>query len=68
MRSRPLWLGLLVGVALGTSPACAGKGKGSRNPEQCMSNCEQEKCAFMPDQLSNDEYLECLEACQDNCS
>ena len=58
-------LGLVVG--LGVSLGCAGKGKGSRNPEECMSHCEQDKCGYDPYSTDNDEYLECLEACQDDC-
>jgi len=63
------WLGLGLGLSLGLGlGACAGKGKGSRNPEQCMSECEQERCAYDPNANGNDEYLECLESCQDTCS
>jgi len=58
-------LGLVAGVALAT--ACAGKGKGSRNPEECLAACEQEKCGYDPNEVGNDEYLECLEACEDDC-
>ena len=58
-------LGLLAGLAL--AAACAGKGKGSRNPEACMTACEQDECGYDPNEAGNDEYLECLEACEDEC-
>ena len=58
-------LGLAAGLAL--AGACAGKGGSSRNPEQCMSKCEQEKCGYDPNEVGNDEYLECLDACEDQC-
>ncbi|MEX1362784.1 MAG: hypothetical protein AB1Z98_06635 [Nannocystaceae bacterium] len=63
-------VGLLVGLAVGLalSLGCAGKRKGSRSPEQCMTHCEQEQCAYDPYSTDNDEYLECLEACQDDCA
>ena len=63
-----MWIGLLAGALLGTLGACAGKGKGSRNPEACMSSCEQERCSYDPNAVGNDEYLACLEACGDRCS
>lgn len=61
-------LGLVAGLALAVVPACAGKGKGSRSPEQCMTACEEEKCGYDPNEAGNDEYLECLDACEDDCS
>lgn len=67
-RSRATWVGVFVGAALGLSGACAGKGKRSQNPQECMSSCEQDKCGYDPNALGNDEYLECLDACQDECS
>lgn len=60
-------VGLAAGLLLAVAPACAGKGKGSRNPEQCMRTCEQEKCGYDPNEAGNDEYLECLDACEDEC-
>lgn len=65
---RVVLMGALMGVGLGLSGACAGKGKGSKNPEQCMSACEQEQCAYDANSVGNDEYLECLDACQGKCS
>jgi hypothetical protein len=67
-RSVAASLGLLTGLALAAAPACAGKGKGSRNPEECMQTCEADKCAYDPNEVGNDEYLECLDACEDECS
>jgi hypothetical protein len=61
-------LGLVAGLALAVGPACAGKGKGTRSPEQCMTACEQDKCGYDPNEVGNDEYLECLDACEDDCS
>jgi hypothetical protein len=61
-------VGLLAGLALATAPACAGKGKGSRSPEECMQTCETDTCAYDPNEAGNDEYLECLDACEDKCS
>jgi hypothetical protein len=60
-------LGLVAGLVLALAPGCAGKGKGSRNPEACMSECEQQKCGYDPNEVGNDEYLECLDACEDHC-
>jgi hypothetical protein len=60
-------LGLAAGVVLGLAPGCAGKGKGSRNPAQCMSRCEQDECGYDPNEAGNDEYLACLEACESRC-
>lgn len=65
-RAAAVVIGLLTG--LGISLGCAGKGKRSRSPEECMSRCEQEQCGYDPYTTDNDEYLECLEACQDGCS
>jgi hypothetical protein len=61
-------LGLLAGLALAAAPACAGKGKGSRNPAECMQSCESEKCAYDPNEAGNDAYLACLDACEAECS
>lgn len=60
-------LGLAAGLLCAFAPACAGKGKGSRSPEQCMTRCEQDKCGYDPNEQGNDEYLECLDACEDEC-
>lgn len=60
-------IGLLVGLALAAAPACAGKGRGSRNPAECMKSCEEEKCGYDPNEWGNDEYLECLDACESEC-
>ncbi len=55
------------GVALGLG-AGACKGGKTVSPAECMNQCEQ-TCPFSPDgQGDNDEYLECLEACQTKCS
>lgn len=62
-----LGLGLLTGLALALGPGCAGKGKGSRSPEECMTACEEEKCGYDANEAGNDEYLECLDACEDEC-
>ncbi|MEM7155921.1 MAG: hypothetical protein AAF799_23925 [Myxococcota bacterium] len=63
-------VGALVGVLVGMAVAmgCAGKKKGTQTPEQCMNSCEQETCSYNANAVGNDEYLECLEACQDDCS
>lgn len=61
------FVGLAAGLLAAAAPACAGKSKGSRSPEQCMSRCEQEKCGYDPNEAGNDEYLECLDACEDEC-
>ena len=34
-RGMTVLVGLVVGLVVGASPGCAGKGKGSRNPEEC---------------------------------
>lgn len=65
---RMMWIGLLVGIVLGLGGSCAGKGKGSRNPQECMNRCEQQQCSYDPNEVGNDEYLDCLDACQDKCS
>ncbi len=62
-----LGLGLAAGVGLGLAPACAGKHKHSRNPEECMRSCEQDRCAYDPNSTGNDAYLACLAACEDEC-
>ncbi|MEM9460782.1 MAG: hypothetical protein AAGF11_41850 [Myxococcota bacterium] len=64
------WVALLLGAGLlgVTVGACAGKRKNSRSPQECMSQCEQEQCGYDPNAIGNDEYLECLDACQDQCS
>ena len=55
-------LAAALGVALG---ACRG-GK-TTDPAACMTQCEQE-CPYSPDGVGdNDEYMECLEACQGRC-
>ncbi|MCX4241874.1 hypothetical protein [Paraliomyxa miuraensis] len=60
-------LGLLAGFVLALAPACAGKGKGSRNPEECMKRCEEDVCGYDPNAWGNDEYLECLDGCESKC-
>lgn len=67
-RGLALGLGLAAGFALAMAPACAGKRKSSRNPEECMRSCEQDQCAYDPNAVGNDAYLECLDACEDECS
>lgn len=64
------WVAVLLGAGLlgGTVGACAGKRKASRTPQECMNQCEQEQCGYDPNAIGNDEYLECLDACQDQCS
>ncbi len=57
-----------VGFAIGLASGCAGKKKGTQSPAECMTECEQEQCAYHADASGNDEYLECLDACQDSCS
>ena len=57
-----------LGLALGVFAGCAGKGKGSKNPEECMKTCEQERCNYNPNTLADDQYLECLDSCEDECS
>ncbi|MCH9682121.1 MAG: hypothetical protein K0V04_11855 [Deltaproteobacteria bacterium] len=56
-------VGLVAGLALG----CAGKHKKTQSPAECMNTCEQDQCSYNADATDNDEYLECLEACQDSC-
>lgn len=67
-RGRSVLLGLLIGALVGGGGACAGKGKGSRNPEACMMTCEEEKCGYDPNAIGNDEYLACLDKCASKCS
>lgn len=56
-------VGAVLGLALG---AC--KGSKTVSPGACMNECEQ-TCPFTPDgQGDNDDYIECLEACQSKCS
>ena len=64
------YVGALAGLVLGLGVAfgCAGKKKGTQTPEQCMSSCEQDKCSYNANAVGNDEYLECLEVCQDECA
>ena len=58
-------LALAMGVALG----CAGRSKGANSPGECLSKCDQEQCEYVANSLGdNDEYLECLEACEDKCN
>jgi hypothetical protein len=58
-------LAAALGVAIGIG--CAGK-KASKDPAACMRKCEAE-CPYVPDGLGdNEEYLECLEACETKCS
>jgi len=33
-----------------------------------MNSCEQEQCSYNANAVGNDEYLECLDACQDECA
>jgi hypothetical protein len=58
-------LALVLGVAIG----CAGRTKGSKSPEECLRSCDQEQCEYVANNLGdNDDYLECLEACEDKCA
>jgi hypothetical protein len=60
-------LGLSLCLTLGITLGCAGKKKGSESPAVCMQTCESE-CPYVPDGVGdNDEYLECLEACEAQC-
>ena len=60
---------VVFGLALGVALGCAGRSNRSKSPEACMSTCDQEQCQFEADGLGdNDDYIECLEACEDKCS
>ena len=63
-RSASAWLlgAALLGLVFG---AC--KGGKTTDPAACMSACEQE-CPYVPDAADNEDYLECLEACQTKCT
>ena len=62
-RTVSLLVAALLGVGLG---ACRG-GK-TTDPAACMNECQQ-TCPFTPDAIGdNDDYIECLEACQTKCS
>jgi hypothetical protein len=58
-----------LALALGVVIGCAGKGKGSKSPEDCLRQCDQDHCQFVADSVGdNAEYLECLQACEAKCS
>jgi hypothetical protein len=58
-----------VGLALGIAGACAGKRGATKDPNQCMRKCDQDKCAYKAQSVSdNADYLECLRACEDECN
>lgn len=58
---------LAFGIVVGLG--CAGSKRKTQDPGQCMSECEQQECGYVPDALGdNSEYLECLEACESKCS
>jgi hypothetical protein len=57
-----------VGLALGIAAGCAGKRRASQDPNQCMRNCDQEKCTYQASGSGdNAEYLDCLDACEKEC-
>lgn len=60
---RVIVLGVCAGLAFS---AC--KGGKTTDPAACMNECEQ-TCPYTPDSVGdNEDYLECLEACQSKCS
>jgi len=57
------------GLALGIAVGCAGKRGASSNPAECMRQCDQDQCSFKAQGVGdNAEYLECLEACEQECN
>jgi hypothetical protein len=52
----------LAGLTLGC------RGKKPASPAECMQQCEQ-GCPYRPDGVGdNEDYLECLEACEQKCA
>ena len=58
-----------VGLALGIAVGCAGKRGASKDPNRCMRDCDQDKCAYVASGSGdNADYLECLRNCEQECN